>query len=231
MSTPDPTTDRKPDKPYYHLPKAEVLGVPLAVASYAEVVDWMVEAGSAGRRETVSAAAVNLVMSAREDREVAAAVSSLSLIVPDGQPLVWALKLLGERRASRIYGPELMLRFLARAAELGIPNFLYGGRSEAALDLLADRLAARFPGLRICGRYWPPFRPLSADEERQVAAQIDASGAAVVWVGIGQPKQEVWMARMRPRLAAPLLCGVGAAFDFHAGVVRQAPPLLGDHGL
>lgn len=213
------------------MPRAEVVGVPLAVANYGLVLDWM--EGAIARREkaTVSAAAVNLVMSAREHERVARAVASLTLVVPDGQPLVWALKLLGTPTASRIYGPELMARFLARSTTRGYSHFLYGGRSPEALATLEARLAARFPGLVIAGSYCPPFRELLPSERAELVARINGSGADVVWVGIGQPKQELWMAELRATLEPPLLCGVGAAFDFHAGLVRQAPPLLGSLGL
>jgi N-acetylglucosaminyldiphosphoundecaprenol N-acetyl-beta-D-mannosaminyltransferase len=211
--------------------RAEVLGVALAVSDYGEVVDWMQATIEAGTRASMSAAAVNLVMSAREDPDTDAAVRALTLAVPDGQPLVWALRALGHAGATRIYGPDLMLAFCARAAERGIPIFLYGGRTPQALELLQARLRERFPGLPIAGAYCPPFRDLTDDEEEDVCAQVDGSGAAVVWVGTGQPKQERWMAHMRPRLAAPLLVGVGAAFDFHAGLVPQAPGWMQRAGL
>jgi N-acetylglucosaminyldiphosphoundecaprenol N-acetyl-beta-D-mannosaminyltransferase len=186
---------------------------------------------AAGGRGYVTAAAVNLVMSAREDSQTRAAVLGATLAVPDGQPLVWALHALGHKRATRVYGPDLMARFCARAAAEGTPIYLYGGRTPEALELLEARLRERFPGLRIVGGYSPPFRALSAEEERDVVAAIDASGAQVVWVGTGQPKQEKWMLEMRPRLSAPLLVGVGAAFDFHAGLVSQAPKWMQRNGL
>jgi N-acetylglucosaminyldiphosphoundecaprenol N-acetyl-beta-D-mannosaminyltransferase len=185
----------------------------------------------AGGRGYVTAAAVNLVMSAREDPQTRAAVLGATLAVPDGQPLVWALRALGHARATRVYGPDLMARFCARAASDGTPIYLYGGRTAEALELLEARLRERFPGLRIAGGYSPPFRALSSAEERDVVAAIDASGAEVVWVGTGQPKQEKWMLAMRPRLRAPLLVGVGAAFDFHAGLVPQAPAWMQRSGL
>ena len=208
-----------------------MLGIPLAISDYGQVMDWMQATIAAGDRASVTAAAVNLVMSAAEDPPTMAAVLAVTLAVPDGQPLVWALHALGHSEATRIYGPDLMAGFCARAARERIPIYLYGGRTPAALELLERRLRERFPGLPIAGGYSPPFRPLSAEEEERVLAAIDASGAAVVWVGTGQPKQELWMARMRPRLAAPLLVGVGAAFDFHAGLVAQAPAWMGRSGL
>jgi N-acetylglucosaminyldiphosphoundecaprenol N-acetyl-beta-D-mannosaminyltransferase len=194
-------------------------------------MDWMESIIAAGRRAYMSAAAVNLVMAAREDPTARAAVLGATLVVPDGQPLVWALHLLGHPNATRVYGPDLMAFFCARAARNQIPIYLYGGRDQAALELLTHRLRGRFRGLRIVGGYAPPFREHTPQEDEQVVADINQSGAAVVWVGTGQPKQELWMAAMRPALCAPLLVGVGAAFDFHAGLVPQAPAWMGRHGL
>jgi N-acetylglucosaminyldiphosphoundecaprenol N-acetyl-beta-D-mannosaminyltransferase len=194
-------------------------------------MDWMASMIAIGERGYVTAAAVNLVMSAHEDPETMAAVLQATLAVPDGQPLVWALRALGHSHATRVYGPDLMANFCARAASDGTPMYLYGGRDELALKLLETRLRERFVGINLVGGYSPPFRALSDEEEERVIAEIDGSGAAVVWVGIGQPKQEKWMAHMRPRLQAPLLMGVGAAFDFHAGLVPQAPPWMQRNGL
>jgi N-acetylglucosaminyldiphosphoundecaprenol N-acetyl-beta-D-mannosaminyltransferase len=208
-----------------------VLGIPLALTDYTAVVDWIDAMVAGGRRGTLSAAAVHLVMRAREDPEIRRAVLDLTLVVPDGQPLVWALHALGHREATRVYGPDLMARHCARSARTGTPVYLYGGRSEAALVALAVNLRTRFPGLEIAGAHSPPFRALSAAEDDLAARRIDRSGAQVVWVGIGQPRQEQWMSRMRPRLAAPMLIAVGAAFDFHAGLVPQAPAWMGRNGL
>lgn len=197
--------------------------MPLAVSHYDAVVGWMEDMIAEGGRGYMTAAAVNLVMSAREDPDALAAVLGATLAVPDGQPLVWALRALGHGDATRVYGPDLMVRFCERAAASGTSIFLYGGRTQQALEQLEARLRTRFPKLRIAGGYSPPFRELTREEEDSVVAQINTSGADVVWVGTGQPKQEKWMLRMRPRLSAPLLVGVGAAFDFHAGLVPQAP--------
>jgi N-acetylglucosaminyldiphosphoundecaprenol N-acetyl-beta-D-mannosaminyltransferase len=225
MNAPAPTNAPAPP------PRAEVLDVPLAISDYERVLDWMQAMVAAEGRGYVTAAAVNLVMCAREDPAVRAAVLDATLAVPDGQPLVWALRALGHRAATRVYGPELMARFCARAARAGTPIYLYGGRSPEALRLLEERLLGGFAGLRIAGGCSPPFHAPSEAERRQVADEINASGAQVVWVGTGQPKQERWMHQMRPLLEAPLLVGVGAAFDFHAGIVRQAPAWVGSSGL
>ena len=195
------------------------------------MIEWIDATIAAGGRASLTAAAVHLVMRAHEDEEIRHAVLAATLVVPDGQPLVWALHALGHRGATRVYGPDLMAHHCAHAARTGTPAYLYGGRNPAALIELCVRLRTRFPGLVLAGGYSPPFRDPSEDEDEQIAARINASGAQVVWVGIGQPRQEQWMARMRPRLEAPVLIAVGAAFDFHAGLVAQAPPWMGSHGL
>lgn len=211
--------------------RADVLGIPLAVSDYEQVMDWMDYAIAREGRATLSPAAVNLVMSARDDPATMAAVLATTLVVPDGQPLVWALRALGHPRATRVYGPDLMALHCARCARTGTPIYLYGGRTPEALELLSARLRERFPGLEIAGSHSPPFRPLTGEEEDRVAADINSSGAQVLWVGTGQPKQELWMHAMRPRLDTPLLVGVGAAFDFHAGIVPQAPAWMQARGL
>jgi N-acetylglucosaminyldiphosphoundecaprenol N-acetyl-beta-D-mannosaminyltransferase len=227
-ATPSTAASPSPAPP----PRAQILGIPLAISDYEEVMDWMQALIAAGGRGYVTAAAVNLVMKAREEPATLAATLGATLAVPDGQPLVWALHALGYPRATRVYGPDLMAHFCARAAREQIPIYLYGGRhDDTARELLITRLTERFPGLPIVGASSPPFRPLSPAEDEHELGLIEASGAAVVWVGTGQPLQEQWMHRVRPRLSAPLLVGVGAAFDFHAGLVSQAPPWMQRNGL
>jgi N-acetylglucosaminyldiphosphoundecaprenol N-acetyl-beta-D-mannosaminyltransferase len=195
------------------------------------VIDWMDAMIAAGARGYITAAAVNLVMSAQEQPATLAATLGATLAVPDGQPLVWALHALGHSQATRVYGPDLMAKFCERAARDGTPIYLYGGRGPAERELLERRLRERFGGLRIAGGSSPPFRTLTAAENDREIELINSSGAAVVWVGTGQPRQEQWMHEMRSRLAPPLLVGVGAAFDFHAGLVSQAPPWMQRNGL
>jgi N-acetylglucosaminyldiphosphoundecaprenol N-acetyl-beta-D-mannosaminyltransferase len=212
------------------MPRANVVGTHLGVTDYAGTMDWMDEVIRRGERACVTAAAVHLVMVAREDPETRRAVDG-ALAVPDGVPLVWALRGLGHAQATRVYGPDLMAAYCQRSSHTGTTMFLYGGRSDEALAELTGKLRARYPGLRIVGGWSPPFRPLTDAERDDVAARINATGADVVWVGTGQPKQEKWMAEMRDRLDAPILAGVGAAFDFHAGIVPQAPPWMQRRGL
>ncbi len=209
-----------------------VLGVPLALTDYERTLDWIDAAVAAGERGYVCVAATHMVMVCQEDADTRSAVLGSSLTVPDGKPLVWAMNALGHHGLrDRVYGPELMDRFCARAARSGTSVYLYGGRSPEALALLVANLEQRHPGLRVAGGHVPPFRELTPEEEDAVAEDVDRSGAQVVWVGIGAPKQEKWMARMRPRLAAPVLVGVGAAFDFHAGLVPMAPAWMQRNGL
>jgi N-acetylglucosaminyldiphosphoundecaprenol N-acetyl-beta-D-mannosaminyltransferase len=196
------------------------------VTSYEQTLDWFDDAVAAQLRGYVCVAAVHTVMACQDDHELRDAVLNASFTVPDGQPLVWALNALGHELPDRVYGPELMERACSRAAESGLGFYLYGGRNHGALAQLARNLRLRHPGLRIVGGHCPPFRALSRSEEDAIAIDINRSGADVVWVGIGVPKQEKWMARMRERLDAPVLVGVGAAFDFHAGLIPQAPDAL-----
>jgi N-acetylglucosaminyldiphosphoundecaprenol N-acetyl-beta-D-mannosaminyltransferase len=208
-----------------------VLDVPLALTDYERALDWIDAAVAAGAREYVCVAAVHTVMESREDEALRSAVEGAAFTVPDGQPLAWALRALGHDIDSRVYGPELMARACARAARTGQRHYLYGGRDQSALFKLTLRLRQRFPGLRIVGGYSPPFRAMSEAELDAIAADINRARPDVVWVGIGVPKQEKWMAAMRDRLDAPVLVGVGAAFDFHAGLVPQAPPWMQRNGL
>ena len=208
-----------------------LLGIPIALIDYERTLDWIDEMVAAGQHGYVCVSNVHALMAAREDPELRAALLRSSINVPDGQPLVWALNLLGHSLRDRVYGPELMARSCARAARSGQRIYLYGGRNQGALVQLALNLRQSYPGIKIVGGYSPPHRPLTDDERESVAREINAPRPDVVWVGIGVPKQEKWMDTMRDRLDAPVLIGVGAAFDFHAGLVSQAPPLLQEAGL
>jgi N-acetylglucosaminyldiphosphoundecaprenol N-acetyl-beta-D-mannosaminyltransferase len=208
-----------------------VLDIPLALTDYEEMLEWMAAMIASRRPAYLCACNVHTVMASREDGELRAALLASSLNVPDGQPLVWALNALGHPLTSRVYGPELMTRACAQAAEEGHRFYLYGGRNQGALVQLALNLRQRHPGVKIVGGYSPPHRELTEEERAAVATEINRSHADVVWVGIGVPKQEKWMAEMRARLEAPVLIGVGAAFDFHAGLVPQAPNWIQESGL
>jgi len=205
--------------------------VPLALTDYAGTLDWVDAAVAARHGGYLCVAATHTVVASQDDPELRAAVLGAEFTVPDGQPLVWALNLLGHRLDDRVYGPDLMDQACARAARTGRRMYLYGGRSQGALVQLTRNLRLRHPGLQIVGGWVPPFRPLTAEEEDAVVADIRRSGTEVVWVGTGVPRQEKWMARMTSRLPSCVLIGVGAAFDFHGGLIPQAPARLQRLGL
>jgi N-acetylglucosaminyldiphosphoundecaprenol N-acetyl-beta-D-mannosaminyltransferase len=220
---PAPQTPRVDEEP--------VLGVPLALTDYDQTLEWIDATIAHHGRGYICVAAVHTVMVCQEDPELRAAVLNADFVVPDGQPLVWAMNALGHHLPSRVYGPTLMERACERAARTGVRMYLYGGRNQGALVQLALNLRQRFPGVKIVGGYSPPFRDLSPQEEDAIVVEMNRSKADVVWVGVGAPKQEKWMAAMRDRLDAPVLVGVGAAFDFHAGLVPQAPEWMQSAGL
>lgn len=194
-------------------------------AAARRVCDW----AEAGESRAVVAANVHVVMTAHDDPGYRAAVAAADLVVPDGVPLVWTLRGLGVAAAGRVYGPELMLRVAAEAARRGIPVGLYGS-TDAVLDGVVAALRRRDPALAIPLVHSPPFRPLDEGEAAEVRARIAASGARIVFVGLGCPRQERWMAAERGRLPAVML-GVGAAFDFIAGRTPQAPAALQRAGM
>jgi N-acetylglucosaminyldiphosphoundecaprenol N-acetyl-beta-D-mannosaminyltransferase len=208
-----------------------VLDVPVAMTDYDQAMATMDAMVAAREPGYVCAAPVHALMVAREDPEMLEALCRATLVVPDGMPLVWASNLLGEKLEARVYGPELMARYSDRCAERGHRVWLYGGRDQGTLAQLTLCLRQNHPGIQIVGGYSPPFRPLTADEEDALVDQINEARPDVLWVGIGVPKQEKWMLRMRDRLDVPVMCGVGAAFDFHAGLIPQAPGWMQRAGL
>ena len=209
----------------------DLLGVPVAMTDYDEVMDVM--DGMIARREHgyVCCAPVHALMVAQSEPETLNALRGSTLTVPDGMPLVWAANMMGENLHDRVYGPTLMERYNERCRERGHRVWLYGGRDQGSLAQLALNMHKANPGMRIVGGYSPPFRPLTEAEEDEIARQINSARPDVLWVGIGVPKQEKWMARMREKLDVPVMCGVGAAFDFLAGRISQAPPWMQRRGL
>src|ERR1044072_4752658 len=228
LSRPLPSGLHRPSQPAQPAPVSPscVDGprVPLSVTDDDDAMDWIDASVAHDEKGYVCVAATHTIMVCGEDPELREAVLGASMTVPDGQPLVWAMNALGGNLLEeRVYGPELMARYCERAAETGTRMFLYGGRNQGALVQLALNLRRRYPGVKLVRGYSPPFRDLNDEERGAVVDEINRSGADVVWVGIGQPKQEKWMHAMRDSLDAPVLARVGAAFDFHAGLVPQAP--------
>jgi N-acetylglucosaminyldiphosphoundecaprenol N-acetyl-beta-D-mannosaminyltransferase len=205
--------------------RVNILGVGVSAINMASALALIERWIASRRRHYVCITGVHGVMESQRDPDVRRIHNAAGLVTPDGMPMVWLAWAAGHRGADRVYGPDLMLAVLERSVERGYRHFLYGASDETLARLEAN-LLARFPGLDIVGTHSPPFRPLTAEEDAAVVEIINAARPDVVWVGLSTPKQERWMAEHRDRLEAPVLVGVGAAFDFHAGVVRQAPRFI-----
>ncbi len=202
--------------------KVNLLGVGVSAFDLPRATAEMAQAVGEGKRVYTSTCPVYTLMQGQERPDVRAALNGAEWVTPDGMPVVWALRGLGARGVGRVYGPDLLLALNAVSAQRGFRQYYLGGEPGVAEEL-ANELQARFPGLRVAGACSPPFRQLSDDEEQDLLAKVNEASPDIVWVGLGSPKQDLWMARNRPHLAAPLLVGVGAAFDFLTRRQRQAP--------
>ncbi|MGB6390729.1 MAG: WecB/TagA/CpsF family glycosyltransferase [Candidatus Acidiferrales bacterium] len=221
-----PATPEKTKPPSFHVlgVRVDALQIPGVIA---EIESWI------ARRERchyIAVTGMHGVTEALHDAQFRAILNSADLVVPDGMPLVWLGRWRGHSLRRRVYGPELMMAFCQVTAHRGYRHFFYGGRPGIA-ETLASRLQAQIPNLQVAGTYAPPFRALTPQEEAAIVRQIECSAADVIWVGLGTPKQERWMSAHRDRLRAPVLLGVGAAFDIHAGALRQAPAWMRERGL
>ncbi|UCF93735.1 MAG: WecB/TagA/CpsF family glycosyltransferase [Desulfobacterales bacterium] len=189
--------------------------------NYQDATKQVMRWAAAGDSRYVCIANVHMTMEAFDRDRFRRIVNRADLVTPDGMPLVLTLRLLGIKRQTRVYGPTLTLHVCKAAAQQAIPVGLYGGNRET-VEKLVPNLKTRFPELQIVYAYSPPFRPLTAEEDAAVVTAILASQAKILFVGLGCPKQEHWMAEHLGRIKAVMI-GVGAAFDFHAGTIRQAP--------
>ena len=212
-----------------------VIGLPLACTDYAGAVAWVLEKAPAGDAVwAVEAANTHVAALARSDAAFGETMRRFDLIVPDGMPLVWSINASlpeAERLKDRVYGPTLMLETLkATAGRAGFRHFLLGGK-DSTLEKLRRGFAERFPGVEIAGTYSPPFGEWPPEEFEKICRLIRESGANLIWVGLGCPKQEHWIARHKDRLPPGVYFGIGAAFAFHAGEVSQAPAILQRMGL
>lgn len=210
--------------------KFDIFGVGISATDYDEAVSVIMEAAHQRRSAVVSVFATHALITASQDTKLLSHVNRFEMVTPDGQPVRWALNLLHQKKLrDRVYGPTLMLRLCAQAAAEAVPIYLYGG-STVVLELLVARLASRYPNLIIAGKESPPFRPLTEAEYGQVDARMNASGAGLIFIGLGCPKQDWFAASRRDSIHAVQVC-VGAAFDFHAGVKPMAPAWMQRHGL
>lgn len=210
--------------------KRNLLGILVDATTYDAVVDRVFDAARSATGLAVSATAVHGVMEGVHDREHAARLNAFDVLTPDGQPVRWALNWLHRTGLrERVYGPELMLRCCERAASEGFSIYLYGSTSNV-LKPLKSNLEERFPGLVVAGMSQSRFGSIGADAQDEIASQIRASGARLVFVGLGCPRQEIFAWAMRERVSLPLIA-VGAAFDFHAGLAAEAPAWMQRWGL
>jgi N-acetylglucosaminyldiphosphoundecaprenol N-acetyl-beta-D-mannosaminyltransferase len=211
-------------------PRVNVLGVgvsPLTRDLAVAIIErWI----SQGERQYVCVSGIHGVMESHRDEQLRAIHNRAGMVTTDGMPLVWLAKLYGHRHVERVYGPDLLLDVCARSVHHGWRHFFYGGGEGVARKLVA-RLHARFPELDVVGELCPPFRPLTPEEDQGAVERINATAPDIIWVGLSTPKQERWMSEHRAHLTAPVCIGIGAAFDFHAGLKRQAPPWMQRSGL
>lgn len=211
------------------LASRHVLGMRVDATSYEDASRRVARWARDGRPAYVCVATVHMVMEAFDSPAFRRVVNGADLVTPDGRPLVWALRSLGVGGATQVRGTDLTTHVVERAAREGIPIGLYGGTPEL-LETFVDILESRYAGVRVVCRIAPPFRPLTPEEDERVTEEILSSGARLLFVGIGCPKQERWMEAHKERIPAVML-GVGAAFDFHTGRVRQAPGWMQVAGL
>lgn len=206
-----------------------VLGMKVSWTNYQHASNLIICWARRRASKYVCVATVNNVMESYDSELFQAVMNQADLVTPDGMPVVWAMRALGRKAASRVYGPDLTLILLEKAAAAGIPVGFYGGAQEV-LEQLVLRVRARYNDLNIVYSFSPPFRPLSAEEDQEAVAAINESGARILFIGLNTPKQDLWMAAHRNKVRAVML-GVGAAFDFIAGSKRQAPRWMMPLGL
>lgn len=212
------------------LGKHNILGVKIDAVDYDGAIDRVMTAAEQGKPLSVSALAVHGLMTGSMDPTHRYRLNKFDLLCPDGQPVRWALGWAhGAKLPDRVYGPNLMLKLCERAAEAGTPIFLFGG-GEALLADLSAQLNGKFPNLKIAGARASKFRTITPEEREELVDEIRSSGARICFVGLGCPRQEVFAYEMRESLDMPLLA-VGAAFNFHAKQLSQAPRWMQDHGL
>lgn len=211
--------------------RVNILGVGISAITLQQAVDRIAYWIDNQERQYVCVCTVHTVMECRRDERMRSAVNRAGLATPDGMPLVWLSRWWQKQaQVERVYGPDLMLALCQYSVERGYTHYFYGGAAGVP-ELLAQKLSRRFPGLKVAGAYSPPFRPLTSAEDTEIIEQINQAAPDVVWVGLGTPKQDLWMAAHRDSLTAPVLIGVGAAFDFHTGRIPQASRWMQRSGL
>lgn len=222
----------KPDapQPAHDAPTFRVLGVSLAALQIPGLIEqmetWIRQRNS---WRFIAVTNVHVVMEARHDPSFRKVLEDADLCVPDGMPLIWIGRLRGHALRRRVYGPDLLVDFCRETQHAGYRHFFYGG-APGVPEALAGKLTEQFPRLNVAGTYSPPFRRMTEQEELMVAEMIHQAAPDVLWVGLGCPKQEIWMQQHCDLLRVPVMVGVGQAFDIHSGRSRQAPSFLREHG-
>lgn len=206
-----------------------ILGVNIAITNMRDTVKLIVEQIDELKGEFICLSNVHTTVMSQQDEEYRRIQNSAFLALPDGSPLSLVQRLRGYRTAEQVAGPDLMPALWEATENTGISHYFYGSTQES-IDALSAKLRKDYPGLKIAGMEAPPFRPLTEEEDQEAVRRINESGAAIVWVGLGAPKQEKWMYEHRDRVNA-LMLGVGAGFDFHAGTVKRAPAWMRNHYL
>lgn len=218
-----------PDSEFVH-GYADVLGVKVSAVNLEMAVDLADRHVAVGERGYICVTGVHGVMEAQADAEFRRILNGAFLAAPDGMPMSWVGRLQGFREMDRVFGPDFMMAMCRLSVERGYRNFLYGGKPGVA-ELLSEALRRKFPGLQVVGTYTPPFRSLTPEEESEVFAQVREARPHILWVGLSTPKQERFMAQYVDRLQVPLLVGVGAAFDYHTGGIRDCSDWIKRAGL
>lgn len=211
------------------IPSTYILGTRVHTPDWDEGVCTVLDWARHAEHRQVCFANVHMLVTAQRNDGLSAALADTDLVCPDGMPVAWVIRNRVRPEQQRVNGPDFMWRLCGEAATAGIGIYLYGS-TKSTLNALRVRLREAFPSLRVCGTYAPPFRSLSRDEETEVVRDIRESGAGIVFIGLGCPKQEIWAHTMKSQLPAVLLA-VGAAFDYHAGTLRRAPPWMRKSGL
>lgn len=211
-------------------PRVNVLGVGISAINLDQAIAAVAGALEARSKGYICVTGVHGVSEAQSDPAFRHILNHSFLTTPDGMPTVWMGRLQRARHMRRVYGPDLMLKVCELAAPRGFTHYFYGGAPGVAQEL-KQRLEARVPGLRVVGTFTPPFRPLSPAEQEELARDVERCRPDIIWVGLSTPKQERFMAEYLPRLSTTLMIGVGAAFDFYAGRLRQAPLWMQRSGL
>jgi N-acetylglucosaminyldiphosphoundecaprenol N-acetyl-beta-D-mannosaminyltransferase len=208
----------------------DVLGVNVSAVNMDTAVSLAEKWIDAGRPGYVCVTGVHGVMEAQSNPEFRRILNGATMNLPDGMPMTWVGRLRGFRQMDRVFGPDFMTAVCGVSAERGFRNFFYGGQ-PGVVGLLSEKLQTRFPGLQVVGTHTPPFRSLTAQEECELVAQVQQAKPHILWVGLSTPKQERFMAQIAKRLQVPLLVGVGAAFDYHTGRLRDCSPWVKRAGL